>query len=496
MERKHSKTPQDQSHSAFSRRSFLKSGGFAAGAALFMGGGLIGCADSQGGSSSAKDTGSQGIGGQNVPYKVFDTDILVIGGGLASMTATREMIKSGKRVLVVDKGPFGFSGASGMNWGAFTPTNLPYYDSTKSDADNAAFYEQMAANQANTSLDSARYLEAKKNDDYHLGINSHMNFGEVMANRNPDGTIKLFYDFPTVKGWDFVFMRRWSDTERAESAVTIHDQVMITDVFVDKGVCYGAVGIHLPSGEYRVYRSDATLLAAGGCTQFFGWITVAPKSIQSPDNTADVEMALLRRGARIGDNESAAYDLSAPFPTGVACSYTGTYGAEFKGYQEVFDKDGKAFLTDETKYDQAKLRAIGYFNRSVGQAIIDGQGSPDGGIYTKWDKEIFPHLRYFYQRNSPLLKEKFNFDTDQGLLEVIHEMYEHCGTPMIDENYMSTEITGLFCSRGAGSLGEFCQDVENNRLNSMLAAKKVVEYGSVANVGVRGHRLRIVTGAS
>ncbi len=66
---------------------------------------------------------------------------------------------------------------------------------------------------------------------------------------------------------------------------------MITDLIIEDGRCLGAVGLHLPTGEYRVYRAKVTLSATGGCTQFYGWNSTSATTNNVLDNTADVEMA-------------------------------------------------------------------------------------------------------------------------------------------------------------------------------------------------------------
>ena len=48
--------------------------------------------------------------------KTEEADVIVIGAGMAAMCAVDEAIHQGQNVLVIDKAPFGFGGASGMNW--------------------------------------------------------------------------------------------------------------------------------------------------------------------------------------------------------------------------------------------------------------------------------------------------------------------------------------------------------------------------------------------
>ena len=63
------------------------------------------------------------------------------------------------------------------------------------------------------------------------------------------------------------------------------------------------MGIHLPTGAFRVFRAKATVMATGGTCWISGWNTVAPQSGSVPDNTSDLEMSALRHGALIVDSE-------------------------------------------------------------------------------------------------------------------------------------------------------------------------------------------------
>ena len=50
-----------------------------------------------------------------------ESDVLVVGGGIAGMEAALQVVSQGKTAILVDKGVFGHSGTSGMNWGAHIP---------------------------------------------------------------------------------------------------------------------------------------------------------------------------------------------------------------------------------------------------------------------------------------------------------------------------------------------------------------------------------------
>ncbi|MBU1056649.1 MAG: hypothetical protein KKC46_22880 [Proteobacteria bacterium] len=43
-------------------------------------------------------------------YEVYDTDVLILGGGFAAISAAMETFAQGTDSMIADKDPFGFSG--------------------------------------------------------------------------------------------------------------------------------------------------------------------------------------------------------------------------------------------------------------------------------------------------------------------------------------------------------------------------------------------------
>lgn len=299
------------------RRSFFKLGGLTAGAAALAGGALVGCAP-----TSATDMAQ--TGGENetvaasVPYAVYDTDILVIGAGFGASFAMQEACKAGQNMLVIDKAPYGFGGAFGMSFdimhtwvpGAYYETEEEVPVATK--IRNESLYRKTGVQN-----------EVELNPDVVVA-----NWGEILSARNEDGTPFYIYDFPTTRGFEHSMTRHWSDYFRSKDYVTVHDRTMITDLIIEDGRCLGAVGLHLPTGEYRVYRAKVTLTATGGCTQFYGWNSTSATSNNVLDNTADVEMALFRHGGKIANAEFGSYDMMGAFPRSFTASEGSMVGAD------------------------------------------------------------------------------------------------------------------------------------------------------------------------
>lgn len=458
------KTQGEKEMRSIDRRSFFKLGGLTAGAAALTGGMLAGCAPQS-------QTDMAATGGENetvdaaVPYAVFDTDILVIGAGYGASFAMQEACKAGQNMLVIDKAPYGFGGAFGMNFDIMN-TWVP-----------GAFYETeeevpVAAKIRNESLyrKTGVQNEVELNPDVVCA-----NWGEILSARNEDGTPFYIYDFPTTRGFEHSMTRHWSDHFRAKDYITVHDRTMITDLIIEGGRCLGAVGLHIPTGEYRVYRAKVTLTATGGCTQFYGWNSTSPTTNNVCDNTADVEMALLRHGGKIANAEFGSYDMMGAFPRSFAASEGSMVGADSVHSGDLMDSEG-TYLKDYPEIAEKEYLATqSGVMQAVDVVVRAGKGSESGGVYLDCKEESLATMRWMYQRNAQLLKEKFGYDFTAQPTEVVPEMYEHGGEPITDDNAMCVDAEGLFCVRAnAGSEGGM-MNITNRRMGR-YAMKKALEY--------------------
>ena len=207
------------------RRSFFKLGGLTAGAAALTGGMLAGCAP-QNPTEMAQTGGEHETVAASVPYAVYDTDILLIGGGFGASFAMQEACKAGKNMLVIDKAPYGFGGAFGMSFdimqtwvpGAYYETEEEVPVATK--IRNDSLYRKTGVQN-----------EVELNPDVVVA-----NWGEILSARNEDGTPFYIYDFPTTRGFEHSMTRHWSDYFRSKDYVTVHDRTMITDLIIEDGL--------------------------------------------------------------------------------------------------------------------------------------------------------------------------------------------------------------------------------------------------------------------
>ena len=279
---------------ACSRRSFLKGVGATAGFTLLAGAGLgaTGCAPQEDGANLA-ETGHTVVTPRGT-YEVYETDMLVCGCGYAGMSAAANAAKSGLNVTVVEKGPFGSGGVAGMNFDFLTTwiydPNFYQFDSQIGPVLNQEV--NLAARRYAEERNGANPACSGQGQQLDLEV---LNKGQMFPERNEDGSYHIFSDIEAAKIYmvEGSFPRHETDRLTASPWLTIADQTMLTDLIVKDGVCQGAMGIHLPTGAFRVFRAKATVMATGGTCWINGWNTVAPQSGSVPDNTSDLEMAAM-----------------------------------------------------------------------------------------------------------------------------------------------------------------------------------------------------------
>lgn len=136
-------------------------------------------------------------------------------------------------------------------------------------------------------------------------------------------------------------------------------------------------------------------------------------------------------------------------------------GTYLKDYPEIAEKE---YLTTQSGVMQA-----------VDVVVRAGKGSENGGVYLDCKQESLSTMRWMYQRNAQLLKEKFGYDFTAQPTEVVPEMYEHGGEPITDDNAMCVDAEGLFCVRAnAGSEGGM-MNITNRRMGR-YAMKRALGY--------------------
>jgi len=197
----------------------------------------------------------------------YNSDVLVVGGGLAGLHAAYAAAQAGKSVVLVDKGTPGYSGLSA--W----PSCTAYYDPDL-DADLETWDEYMRLscyNFANLNWEDVWLKESKETvarlrewgwlSEYPRVEDTEFFVDGIMFHDDVKGY------FRSVPDRRQVFMKVLE-----ENNVTVVPATMIVDIVEQDGQCVGAVGLHFKSGTIISFTAKSTVLCTGnGVTKSSGY---------------------------------------------------------------------------------------------------------------------------------------------------------------------------------------------------------------------------------
>ena len=150
-------------------------------------------------------------------------------------------------------------------------------------------------------------------------------------------------------------------------------------------------------------------------------------------------------------------------------------GADSVHSGDLMDVDG-TYLKDYPEIAEKELLGTQAGVIQAVSIVVDaGKGTENGGVYLDCKPESLSTMRWMYQRNAALLKEKFGFDFTEQPVEVVPEMYEHSGEMLVDENAMCIDVEGLFGVR-SNTGAEGGNNNTANRRMGRYAMKKALEY--------------------
>lgn len=197
------------------------------------------------------------------------TDILIIGGGLAAMMAALETADSPLSVLMVSKGAVGNSGATLMayaNFAAVLPEGEERGDTVSSHAE-----ETCAAGAGINDPDLVRTLAANAPGDLllleQLGLNFIKREGRFDL-RKPPGHLRPRTVFTVNPGYP-MHIRGKSITaplrqRLVERSTPRMEGISIVKLVLENGRIAGALGVRRSSGEMVAVECRAVILAGGG----------------------------------------------------------------------------------------------------------------------------------------------------------------------------------------------------------------------------------------
>jgi succinate dehydrogenase/fumarate reductase flavoprotein subunit len=234
---------------------------------------------------------------------LVETEVLVIGGGMAGLFAAIKAREKGVDVAIVDKGYTGKSGSSpyafwyvvyNPDWGHDLQPWLDYVNSLGEYLNNRRFTEIVFAESYERYRDLVSY-----------GV-------EFMLGE--DGKPKA-YRFPGIPTESFQLKKRVFGQvlrkKAKELGVEIFDRIMLTDLIKKDGKVAGGVGFTMETHEFYAFKAKTVVMCAGGSA-------FKPDGWPVSELTGDGDAMAYRIGAEIAGkefNEPKSTSAEMPAPT-------------------------------------------------------------------------------------------------------------------------------------------------------------------------------------
>jgi len=398
----------------------------------------------------------------------IETDVLVIGGGLAGCMAAIKAAEHGVKVVIADKANTENSGCAGTgidhSWAYIPPVHEPLgytFDDLIQD--------HIQGPSGGLVRKDLLHLVASNNYDRMLDIEK---FGIKM--RYADSTlpgkwriVPQFHSVPSSINFDGRYIKLRLTRQAKKRGVEIYNRVMMTDLLFSNGEIAGALGVGVRDGNIYLFRAKAVVLSTGRSNRMTRSNTGPRHNLRVPaENTGDGKAMALRAGVgvinmefltslwfNIGGNE---INLGSPrnttYPAG---SITGAKKEIFVPKTQFFDwsKLGKEKINAAEVRRQWLKSRTGAFQdyfalrkQGKGPFYLDLTGGTEEEIkYIEWS--ISHEGKGYWWLDYLANQENFDFRKDK--LEYLPNTRElsirEAGGVVVDKN-LETDVKGLYAA--------------------------------------------------
>jgi succinate dehydrogenase/fumarate reductase flavoprotein subunit len=395
--------------------------------------------------------------------KVIETDVLVIGSGMAGLRAAIEARRSGLEVLLVDKSLLGrasssiYAGGLGLE---ILPSHLPYhgagekkfasyFNGTMEKVFKRMLEDGVSIGWGYPYIDNQRILMTVA-ADYKIRQEELRDFGVE------DPYSQHFIGRPVSMGVPIILPM--VDYFKKIGGRTM-EKTVVTDLIRQGDRVVGVVGFEMDRRRAAVITAKATIMATGGCAQVY-------KRTYSPTRiTGDGYAMAYRAGAELWEMELVAFcnwtiaepkcpQWWIPFSYGrVSGKLRNARGEAF--FEKYAKENGwlgpNATLNDndvmDVRYGKALTELDHYFWRACSMEVREGRGENDAVLM---DFRDVPEDRWYYENDGiTALNEMRNFDWKKKPLHVAPAAEKQAGGIYTDEHF-KTSLDGLYASGEAG----------------------------------------------
>lgn len=309
--------------------------------------------------------------------EIIESDVLVIGAGLAGCRAAIEAHGKGCRVTLTTKGVFGRdAGATWMASAGYQCWGIHPHDTLDVHVEDTLRYGWFLNNQENVYAFLA-HIPDTAIELLRWGGRYEMKDGQFLTRYQSGCSVKegrciTHSQWPRGELGD-TYSRILPRVVRARK-INIIEDLFIIDLLTNGDAVVGAAGIDIRTGGFKVLKAKATILATGGYQGLYK-VTTA-----NPNLTGDGQAIALRAGVDMMDfefNQTLPSALWPPLILGSRLPFI--LLNNFDG--QMYNSDNERFMA---KWDPVNMerstRAV--ISRAIFHEIKEGKSSPHGGVYT------------------------------------------------------------------------------------------------------------------
>ena len=382
--------------------------------------------------------------------ETIQTDVLIIGGGIAGIRAAIEAHKKKVDVVLANKGRFGRDGAAVWmaGWGFQAALYPP--DSLEQHIEDTIKGGKFLNNQELVKTFLSLAPEALK-DLERWGMRLAKEGDRFQFARLPGETYARsvhHVHFGKMLGTEY---RKVLPTQlRKRREIKLMEDLFVFDLLKNGDEVVGAIALDLIRGIPVLINAKATILATGGYMGCYSFTTANSTA------TGDGHAAAYRAGSLMTGMEFIQFIPTAAIWPQIVRGDLFTYSMLNMVYGMFFNKMGERFMERyyPVEKDWATREAA---SRAIAREVREGRGSPHGGAYLSFKHIPRNLMDRFLEENkeSSFLQnlQKSGFDIREEALEVGPGAHYVQGGCWIDEK-CRTNLQRLYAIGEVGSGGK------------------------------------------
>ena len=416
--------------------------------------------------------------------QITNTDVLVIGGGLAGERCAIEAAAAGLEVLVLSLVPPRRSHSCAAQGGMQAALG----NCVKADGDNPTIHYLDTVKGSDWGADQevvrifAEEAPVAVRELAHFGVpwtrvrggrNQYFVKGELVdidEKEENDGLI-MHRDFGGTAKWRACYAGAGTghaalyavDSEVVRLGVTVRDRAEAVALIHENGRCWGAVARCLRTGKHSAVLARATVIATGGYGRVYGQYTTNA----TINEGMGAAIALNTGIVPLANMEAVQFHPTALSPSGIlvteGCRGDGGY---------LLDKDLHRFMVD-AEPEKQELASRDVVSRHMAQRMRDGYG-----VETPYGPHLWLDVRQLGEKHlTTKLREVFEICRDFAGLNPANELipvrptqHYSMGGVRVNKDGQAYNMAGLFAVGEAG-----CWDMHGfNRLGGNSLAETIV----------------------